>query len=132
MSRWKSPQTAAKQAERSVKKAGFSKIGSVALFAALFIKVNDASALPPLSRERDGKIEHIDRERHLITVTLANGEWRSVFHWKKDTRFVQNVKFVSAEQLQEGQPVRVRYHSPFFGDRYVCRVFLKNSASSPN
>lgn len=111
---------------------GFSKIGIVVLFAAFFVTVNDASAVPPLSRERDGKIEHVDRERPLITVALRDSGKRSVFRWKKGTRFVQNVKFVSAEQLQEGQPVRVRYHSPFFGDDYVCRVFLKDGAASAN
>ena len=88
----------------------------------LLLSHSQLSAMPRLSREISGIVQAIDSE----TLTLLpDGKTELLlFAWEpKWTQFVRNREFASPNSLRPGTRVEVRYHSPFFGPRFVTRVF---------
>ncbi len=84
----------------------------------------------PQMHEMSGKVQRIDRE----TITIgAAGESKSiVFAWNtKETKFVRNGAFTTAEALHPGLQVSIRCSHPIFGPKpLLYRVAWQTSSNT--
>lgn len=82
----------------------------------------DTWARPPRARELCGVLQNVDGEARTLTLTPEKGERPFVAVWKRDTKFLKNWNFESADALKRGVRACVFYHSPFSGKPFVTKV----------
>ena len=104
------------------------------LFITLFLAAftagsSEALALPRLGRDAAGIVERLDRNAKTFQLRRAKDARPMTLTWNSRTRFIEGAQFVDAAILREGAPVRVIYHSPFFGERFVTKVVLGGAAA---
>ena len=103
----------------------------IALFLAAFIAgSSEALALPRLGRDAAGIVERLDGNAKTFQLRQTNEARPMMLAWNSRTRFTAGAEFVAAAKLREGAPVRVIYHSPFFGERFVTKVVLGAAAAN--
>ena len=101
---------------------------TLALLVSGLLLATPAEGKSPSGRERDALITAVDRNSAMLTVQIED-ESRS-FEWNKRTEFVQHGRFIGSEALKPGGAVRIRYHAPFFGKSFVCKVTLRDRTCS--
>lgn len=102
----------------------------IAVFlAASIVGSFDALALPQLGRDAAGVVERLDETAKTFQLRRANDPTPLTLIWNSRTRFIEGAQFVAAAKLHEGTKVRVIYHSPFFGERFVTKVILGGAAA---
>jgi hypothetical protein len=79
-------------------------------------------------REEFGTIQSIDIGTRRLTVNPAREAKPLTLIWNSQTRFLQDWRFTTVEQLKQGTRVTVYYHSPFFGDRFATKIVWVTSA----
>lgn len=100
-------------------------IGLVAVIA-IYSTATTSWANSARSREKCGLIQSIDREHRALTLLPSKSDKALTFVWNKQTRFIHNSKFDSADSVKEGMRLRVYYHSPFFGKPFATKVVWEN------
>ena len=106
-----------------------NSLQKLALVALLSIAgVSDATARNPTGRRRTGTIENVDFQNRHLTFRADREDEAKTFVWNKRTRFVRESSFVEASALGKGARADVTVHSPFFGDPFVSRVHLLQTA----
>lgn len=101
-----------------------------ALLISGLLLAGQAEGKSPPGQERDAWITSIDRRGATLTVQIEQESQSRDFEWNKETQFVQHGRFASPEILRPGAAVRIRYHAPFFGKSFVCKVTLLHRACS--
>lgn len=99
------------------------------LLAASIVGSSNAFALPRLGRDAVGVVEHLDGNAKTFQLRRTNDAPPMTLIWNSRTRFIAGAQFVPAANLHEGTKVRVIYHSPFFGERFVTKVILGGAAA---
>ena len=100
------------------------------LLAASIVGSSNAFALPRLGRDAAGVVEHLDGDAKTFQLRRSKDAPPMTVTWNSRTRFIAGGEFVAAAKLREGAPVRVIYHSPFFGERFVTKVVLGAAAAN--
>lgn len=94
------------------------------LLLAWQLPITSLQASLPTSREADGVIRTVDPRTTMMTVEIPKPSRLMAFEWNRDTEIFQHGQFTVPEALKEGVCVRIRYHVPFFGKPFVCKVTL--------
>jgi hypothetical protein len=86
------------------------------------------NAVPsPEQHEMSGTVQRVDRET--ITIVPA-GESKPVeFEWNKDTKFLRNRAFTTADALRPGVQVTIRCSHPIFGKPLLYRVVWQTTSN---
>ena len=114
---------------------GFGTRHSPGLFVALFLAASivgssDALALPRPGRDAAGIVERLDENAKTFQLRRSKDAPPMTLSWNSRTRFIEGAQFVEAAKLREGTPIRVIYHSPFFGKQFVTKVVLGGAAAT--
>jgi hypothetical protein len=105
---------------------------TVAFVAAAFWlgNVERLGAVPsPEQHEMSGTVQRVDRET--ITIVPAGESKPVVFTWNKDTKFVRNGAFTTADALHPGTQATIRCSHPIFGSKpLLYRVTWQGTSST--
>ena len=94
------------------------------VLGALCLAAVNGWARPPRAREACGVLQNVDLNARTLTLAPEEGEHPLEVVWKRDTKFLKNWKFESANALNKGGRACIFYHSPFFGKPFVTKVIL--------
>lgn len=83
----------------------------------------------PEQHEMSGTVQRVDRET--ITIVVAGESKPVVFAWNKDTKFVRNGAFTTADTLRPGVQVTTRCSHPIFGSKPLLYRVSWNTGTSP-
>ena len=79
------------------------------------------NAVPsPEQHEMSGTVQGVDRET--ITILPTDELKPVVFKWNKDTKFLRNRAFTTADALRPGVQVTIHCSHPIFGRPLLYRV----------
>lgn len=81
-------------------------------------------AMPRLSREGDGVIQSVNWNTKTFTIRMEEQSQLKLFEWDRDTQFFEGFAASTARGLSPAGAVHIRYHVPFFGKPYVCKVLF--------
>lgn len=102
---------------------------ALALIALCVTNGGRLDAIPsPEQHEMSGTVQRVERET--ITILIPGESKPVVFAWNKDTKFVRDGAFTTADALRLNTQVRIRCSHPIFGSKpLLYRVAWR---SSPN
>lgn len=95
--------------------------------AVFLLMQQPAQALPPMSRQTSGPIAAVDPISQRITILREPGAERLVLTWDRRTVLYRGGEIAQPFQVRAGEPARVSYRTPFFGEPYVSRVVIAAS-----
>lgn len=81
-------------------------------------------AMPRLSREGDGVIQSVNWNTKTFMIRMDDRSQSRIFEWDGDTQFFEGFAVTTARDLGPGKFLHIRYHVPFFGKPYVCKVLF--------
>ncbi len=91
-------------------------------FVTLVCMVPCASAGRMTSTKYAGVVESIDYQTKTVVFQRGSDGKDFQLSWYWDTTFVADGKHVKADALKAGTSVKVEYHEPLFGRRYISRI----------
>ena len=91
---------------------------------AFFLIPTATQAMPRLSREGDGVIQTVNWDNQTFTIRMDEQSQLRLFEWARDTQFFEGLAASTAHGLSTAVAVHIRYHVPFFGKPYVCKVLF--------
>lgn len=103
-----------------------AKIFGVMLFTAVCFSAVNVSARPPRSRPVEATVESVNLADRTLTITPAKGP--SLLALTRQTKFLHNWKFTTADELKPGTRATVYYRTPFFGKPFVTKIVWINGA----
>jgi hypothetical protein len=83
---------------------------------------------PNRTMEDHGTVANVNTQDNTLTITEAKSHQAQMFTWNQDTRFLERdhmlgkSKTVSAEELKQGEPVKIRYQKE--NDQLVAKVIV--------
>src|SRR5262245_5792860 len=93
-------------------------IAALALIAVCLSDVARLNAVPSSEQhEMSGVVQQVRHET--IAILLSGGSKREVFALTKDTKFIRDGAFTSADALRPGTQVQLRCSHPIFGSKPV-------------
>lgn len=103
---------------------------ALSLLASGLLLATPAAGKSPSGRERNALVMSIDRKSALLAVQVEEESRPRIFAWNNQTDFVQHGRFTGAEVVNPGAAVRIRYHVPFFGQAFVCKITILDRSGS--
>lgn len=79
-------------------------------------------ATPRSSREGDGVIKSVNWDNRTFTIRMEETSQLRIFEWDGNTEFYEGLAATTARDLKPGKVLHIRYHVPFFGKPFVCKV----------
>jgi hypothetical protein len=115
-------------------KTRLTKIVSTSLLAVGLLGVTAFSRNPNRTMADRGTVASVNAKESTLTITEAKSHQPQVFTWNSDTRFLERgdhlwskSKAVMADQLQPGEPVKIRYQKE--NDQLLAKMIV---ISHPN
>jgi len=111
--------------------ANFKSLTVAFMVAALWVgSAERLDAVPsPEQHEMSGTVQRVDPDT--ITIVPAGESKPVAFAWNKDTKFVRNGAFTTADALHSGTQVTIRCSHPIFGSKpLLYRVTWQRTAST--
>ena len=85
-------------------------------------------AIPsPEQHEMSGTVQRVDQ--HTITILVTDESNPVVFTWDKDTKFVRDGAFTTADALRANTRAQIRCSHPIFGKPLLYRVSWQTSST---
>ena len=81
-----------------------------------------AEAMSPRTRQREGRIQSVDRLARSFEFASADKAVPPVLTWSRRTNFYAHGQKVGPDALRPGQRVELRYGTPLFSPPYVSKV----------
>ena len=109
-------------------KIRFNRVLPTALVVAGLMSVTAFSRNPNRTLGESGKIQSVNVPGQTLTIKEGKSKPLQIFSWDQDTRFMERDHFwsknkpVSADLLQQGEAVKIRYQKE--NDRLVARTIV--------